>query len=295
MRRRDFIYTTAVVGAGSALAPRWSGSAWARTRVASGSQRIDDGWRFLRGDPAGAELPRHGDSDWERVILPHSARVEALVTGAPGTPTYQWQGVAWYRRALELGDDAAGKKVFLKFDAAMNVAEVFLDGERIAEHMGGWLPIVVDITDRVTPNTPHVLAVRLDNRDNAITGPKPLAILDFNMYGGLYRHVHLIVKDRLHITDPILADEPASGGVFVDFPEVSRERALVRVRTHVRNDYDRPRSFAVLTTVLSQEGDAAAGMMSRPATIRPGEDDRSSSRSRFRIRGYGVRRLRLFT
>jgi beta-galactosidase len=44
--------------------------------------------------------------------------------------------------------------------------------------------------------------VRLDNRDDAATGPKPLADLDFNMYGGLYRSVELVVKDPLHITDP---------------------------------------------------------------------------------------------
>ena len=242
MKRRDFIRATGVVGAGTAALPGdalgWAlaRDARARASVSLSSRRLDTGWRFLRGDPAGAERPGHGAGEWEEVVLPHSARVEALVTGAKGSPTYQWQGISWYRRALERPAGSRDAKVFLRFDGAMNVADVWLDGVHLGTHMGGYTPFVFDVTDALTPDAAHVLAVRLDNTDDPVTGPKPLEILDFNMYGGLYRHVHLIVKDRLHITDPIFADEPASGGVFVDYPDVSHERALVRVRTHVRND-----------------------------------------------------------
>ena len=95
------------------------------------------------------------------------------------------------------------------------MADVWLDGERVGGHMGGYLPFVLDISERVQPGRDHLLAVRLYNRDNPITGPKPLAQLDFNTYYGLYRPVYLIRKNRLHITDPLLADRPASGGVFV--------------------------------------------------------------------------------
>ncbi|HUF13731.1 MAG TPA: glycoside hydrolase family 2 TIM barrel-domain containing protein [Longimicrobiales bacterium] len=268
MRRRDFIQALTVASATTALDPADAAARWARARELTARstptvRRLDTGWRFLRGDPAGAQFPSHGDSEWQDVVLPHSARVEALVIGPKGSPTWQWQGVCWYRRAFQIPSDAAGKKIFLQFDGAMNVAQVFLGaGEPIGRHPGGYLPFVMDISDRVRPGAQHLLAVRLDNTDDPITGPKPLEILDFNMYGGLYRHVHLIVKDRLRITHPIPLTrglrerrppepyEPASGGVFVDFPEASPERALVRVRTHVRNDHDEHRRFDLYTWII---------------------------------------------
>ncbi len=103
---------------------------------------------------------------------------------------------------------------------------------------------MLELSDRVRPGHDHLLAVRLDNRDNPVTGPKPLAQLDFNSYGGLYRYVHLVVKDPLHITDPVLANRPASGGVFVTYPQVSPHAATVRVQTHVRNDHAAARTSA---------------------------------------------------
>jgi beta-galactosidase len=125
--------------------------------------------------------------------------------------------------------------IILRFDGAMNVAEIWVNGQSAGKFMGGYLPYVMDISAFAKPGAKNVVAVRLDNRDNPITGPKPLVDLDFNLYGGLYRPAHLIIKDKLHITEPILADKVASGGVFVTFPEVSRETATVKVQTHIKN------------------------------------------------------------
>lgn len=270
MRRRDFVRTAAAAGA-SALLP-WDLRA-SPPPPGGWKARLDDGWRFHLGDAPGAQAPAFADGAWERVRLPHTARIEALVTGEPGSPTYQWQGISWYRLPLRVPAEAEGKRVFLHFEAAMNVAEVWVDGESVGEHMGGWLPFTLDVTDRVRPGAEAVLAVRLDNRDNPVTGPKPLHLLDFNPYHGLYRYVHLVVKDRLHITDPLLADRPAGGGVFVTYPHVSAESATVRVQTHVRNDYGRGRAFRVRTTLVNAEGGVAASSQSDVVTLAFDEDD----------------------
>jgi len=267
MRRRDFIGTMAAAGAATLLAdPAEASAAPPGSRVT----RLDTGWRFHLGDAPGAERPGFDDRGWERVTLPHTARIEALVTGPPGSPTHQWQGTCWYRLPLRVDADAAGKKVFLEFEAAMNVAEVWLDGERIGGHQGGWLPFVLDVSEQVRPGRPSVLAVRLDNRDNPVTGPKPLHLLDFNPYHGLYRYVHLVVKDALHVTHPLLQNTPANGGVFVTFPQVSKQIATVNVQTDVRNDHDRPRTCRVRTTLVGPDGVVVARETSQPATLRPG-------------------------
>lgn len=271
MRRREFVWSAMVASACTRLGRGAPTSSFVAS-AAGDSTRLDTGWRFVRADVAGAEAPRFDDSAWERVSLPHTARVEALVTGEPDSPTFQWQGLCWYRHTLRLGADAAGKKVLLKFDGAMNDADVWLDGAPLGRHMGGFLPFVFDLTGRVRPGVDATLAVRLDNRDDPITGPKPLRQLDFNTYGGLYRHVHLIVKDRLHITDPILAERPASGGVFVTYPEVSERAAVVRAQTHVHNDHDAARTFVVRTTLRDEDGRPVASAVSEHVTLRAGAD-----------------------
>lgn len=271
MRRRAFVQGMTAAGAAGTLGlrrPTWTAGAQAGRTVT----RLDTGWTFLRDDPAGAAAPVLDESAWEAATLPHTARIEALVTGPAGSPEAQWQGICWYRRRLAVPAEAAGDQILLRFEGAMNVAEVWLDGERIGGHQGGYLPFVLDLTDRLRPGHEHLLAVRLDNRDNPVTGPKPLAQLDYNTYHGLYRPVELVRKDRLHLTDPILADRPGSGGVFVTFPRVTAEAATVRVRAHVRNAHTTGRSAAIRATLRTPEGVTVISQTSRPVALSAGAD-----------------------
>jgi beta-galactosidase len=271
MKRRTFVSGLAVAGAAGALgAMRPRGApAIARGRMVT---RLDTGWKFLRDDPPGVAAPGFNDAGWESATLPHTARVEALVTGLAGSADAQWQGTCWYRRTLRLPPDAAGDVVLLRFEAAMNVAEIWLDGERIGGHQGGFLPFVLDLTDRLRPGHHHVLAVRLDNRDNPVTGPKPLAQLDFNTWHGLYRPAFLVRKERLHFTDPLLADRPASGGIFVSYPQVSPDVATVRVQAQVRNAHASTRAAAVRLVLRTADGETVATATSRPVSLPPGAD-----------------------
>ena len=273
MKRREFVKHTAV--AGTALAVRLASCAEAPSSLNAGSLRpdFDPDWRFLRGDAEGAHERAFDDRAWSAATLPHTARVESLVTGEPGSDTWQWQGICWYRKPFLVSSQIAGRKAFLHFDGAMNVADVWLNGGLLGRHMGGWLPFGFDISDRVVPGEANVVAVRLDNRDNAVTGPKPLAQLDFNPYHGLYRSVHLVIKDRLHITDAILADRPASGGVFVTYHDVSADAATVRVQVHMRNDGPGRRTFRVRALLLDAQGRQAEGRTAQRHTTADGFSD----------------------
>ena len=57
----------------------------------------------------------------------------------------------------------------------------------VATHLGGYLPFTIALTERLRFGAENRIEIKLDNRDNRITGPKPLKDLDFNTYGGLYR------------------------------------------------------------------------------------------------------------
>jgi len=272
MKRREFVRTTAAAGAALAVTPAATGATAPRAGRAASRRELAAGWRFALGDVPGAHATAFDDAGWTGATLPHAARIENVVTGPPGSDTWQYQGICWYRRTIRLSPEDAGRKVFLLLDAAMNVADVWLDGEHLGRHRGGWMPFGFDLTDRVDPAATHVLAVRLDNRDDPVTGPKPLAQLDFNSYHGLYRGVRLIVKDRLHITDPILADRPASGGLLVTVPEASDEAATVRVQVHVRNEHAAAREVRARVTLAAPAGRAGAGVRSEPVRLAAGED-----------------------
>lgn len=272
MKRRDFVKQTTAVGAALAVHPALTGCVPPRRQPGPSRVDFDPGWRFLPGDADGVERTAFDDGAWSAATLPHTARIEALVTGEPGSDTYQWQGTCWYRKRFSVSGRDAGRKLFLHFDGAMNVADVWLNGEHVGRHLGGWLPFGFDISDRVALGAEHVLAVRLDNRDNPVTGPKPLAQLDFNPYHGIYRSVRLVVKDPLHITDPILADRPGSGGVFVTYPDVSPEAATVRVQVHVRNDRPSAAAFHVRVVLVGPDGRISAESRSVAVQLASAED-----------------------
>ncbi len=211
---------------------------------------FNDGWLFSQLEAGATEkaisAAEFDDSQWQSVSLPHTANIEPL------TVNDQWQGICYYRKSFEVENYSADKIYYIEFEAAMNHTTIWLNGLEIKQAQGGYLPIVVDITPMLKEGE-NVMAVRLDNRDNPITGPKPLAILDFNMYGGIYRNVWLIENNKQHITHPILANRAASGGVFITTPIVGKECSQVRIQTHVENQDAAPCAMQIKYEIYDGE------------------------------------------
>jgi beta-galactosidase len=183
-----------------------------------------------------------------------------------------WQGICWYRLHLNSQPDWKGKKVFIDFDAAMSVADVWVNGQQITTHYGGYLPFSIDLTDKLRESD-NVIAVRLDNRDNAQVPPgKPYKQLDFDWYSGLYRDVHLRVQNLLHITDPVEANKPASGGVFVTYPEATSDHATVQVQVHVVNESPADATAQVRLDLQTLGGKIVATVQSDAASVPGGAD-----------------------
>jgi beta-galactosidase len=221
---------------------------------------LNQDWQFRRMEtPAEAEAmplaPAEGEG-WETVNLPHSVRLEPV--NASGGRNFQ--GICWYCRRLELPNEWKGKTIYLHFEGAMSVAEVWLNKRKLAANYCGYLPFVVDLTSAVNfGGGENLLAVRLDNRDQPDVPPgKPQSELDFTYFGGLYRNVRLEVMDRLHVVDPILEDKVGGGGVFVTFPRVSVESAAVVIRTDVRNEHREPRECRIVHELSDPNGTIVA-------------------------------------
>jgi beta-galactosidase len=203
---------------------------------------------------------------WEKIALPHTAHIEPLVmTGK------QWQGDCFYRKFFKIPSSAKHKHIAIKFEAAMQVADIYLNGEHLFTHLGGYLPFYIDISDKVKDSKENCLVVRLNNEDNPLVPPgKPLSSLDFNYYSGIYRNVYLIIKNELYITDPIAANRVARGGVMVTCHNVSSDSATVIVKVEVQNDGSKPAKVMAGVTLSDSNGNYVTSGKTVPETIKPG-------------------------
>jgi hypothetical protein len=221
-------------------------------------------WRFHSGDASGAEASGFDDSAWSYVDLPHSTD---WVT--PETPS-ALLGVSWYRKHFSVDAAYQGSKVFIEFEAAMQLADVWVNGTHLTQHQGGYAPFTIDVTQNVMYGADNLISVKLDNRGNSAWAPGWDGV-DFQYHGGLYRNVHLYVTNALHITEAVYANKVASGGVFVTYPVVAVDSAQIAVATHVLNEGAESAAATVQSDLVDSTGQVV-GSASSPAMIGPGAD-----------------------
>ena len=212
-------------------------------------------WRFHKGAMEGAETKEFNDKDWTVVSLPDG--IEYLPTEASGCINYQ--GEVWYRKHFMPDAALKGKKLFLHFEAIMGKSKVFVNGKLLTEHFGGYLPVIVDVTDVLDWNGDNVIAVWADNSDDPSYPPgKAQDVLDYTYFGGIYRDCWLIAHNNVFITDPNYENEVAGGGLFVASGKVSDALAEVQLKIHVRNATKNPFSGRVEYMLLQPDGTEVA-------------------------------------
>ena len=222
----------------------------------SGSGRVvysfNPGWRFYRGDIKGAEAVHFNDASWDVVTTPHT--VQLMPAEASGCRNYQ--GIAWYRKHFVLPTDMKGKQAFLHFEAIMGKQEIYVNGKKVKTHLGGYLPITVNLTEcGVHPGDSCVIAVKADNSDDGTYPPgKKQIVLDFCYHGGIYRDVWLIGKSQVSITDAIEAGKVAGGGVFLHYDNISDKSAKVFINTDIKNGSNKASTVLLIATVRDAGG-----------------------------------------
>lgn len=232
--------------------------------LAASERPLTEGWHFVKSDVAGAEAPAFDDRAWQTVSVPHTYNAADSGIGgakARGEPEgVYYRGPAWYR----LGFDAkveAGKRYLLDFGGVSLKAEVWLNGQRLGIHKGGYAAFRFDATGALKPGA-NVLAVRVDNaRDTQIS---PLNG-DFNVFGGLARPVGLIEEDGLSFDR--LAN--AGPGLAVRTTALKGRDATVSLSAALRNDRAAPARFTVSARVLDASGKVVA-KSARPMELAAG-------------------------
>lgn len=206
-------------------------------------------WRFVREDAGGAHQPDYDDRAWQPIGLPHCFDLPYFRTAE------FYVGYGWYRRWFAVPAGSDSRRFFLEFDGVFQVAEVFVNGQRVGAHRGGYTGFCIDITAAVRRGN-NLLAVRVNNLWDARLAPRAGEHI---FSGGIYRDVRLVCTDSVHI--PWF-------GVGITTPAVSRDAATIRVETEVCNASETPRRCRVRTNILDPQGNVVA-TMDDPAELAP--------------------------
>jgi len=175
----------------------------ARDRSPRGAARceysLDRNWVFAGKYVPDSVQPGYDDRTLPRITLPHCVAKLSWQDWDPSS----WQGVWTYRRHFDLPPESWGRRVFVNFQGVMVGTTPVINGRRLSEHLGGYLPCRYEITDWVR-ETGNVLAVIVDSRwsnvppQGAEVGAKRI---DYLEPGGIIRSVDLQILPEVYIDD----------------------------------------------------------------------------------------------
>lgn len=199
---------------------------------------FSDGWKFLKGDAPGAEAAAFDDVSWRGVDLPHDFSIEGAFSQqwASGTG-FLPAGIGWYRKSFELPAADKARCVRIMFDGVYKNSQVWCNGHLLGRRPYGYSSFHYDLTPYVEFGGHNVIAVRVDHHDFA----------DSRWYpgSGIYRDVHLIVTDRIHLK---------TWGTFVTTPKVDAREAEIAVKVALANETREAAEVDVVCVLSAAKG-----------------------------------------
>ena len=231
------------------------------SRFSTGRTLFNDGWAFRGKVTAFQELGGSSAAGWAPVHLPHDALIaEPRRADVPRGETngYFPGGVFEYRKTYFASAADAGRRVLLEFDGVYRDAAVYVNGNLAGQRAFGYSRFTVRIDPFLVFGAEN--EVRVECRTH----------LDSRWYAGagIYRDVHLVVKDAGHIVPD---------GVRVTSPTVESDGAVVEVAADIENAGPLTKTYRLDVLVVDAEG-AVVGIGSSPVTMLPGT--RATARQR---------------
>ncbi len=155
------------------------------------------------------------------VNLPHSWNA---IDGQDGAGDF-YRGTCWYVKELECEEIPTADRYYVEVRGANSSADLYVGGEKLAHHDGGYSTWRVDVTDALKNS--NVIAIAVDNKANDFVYPQ---VADFTFYGGLYRDVNLVCVKESHFD----LDYYGGPGIAVT-PVVDGKNANVKTEVYLTN------------------------------------------------------------
>ncbi len=209
---------------------------------------INECWRFkfFMEDIPESKIFNCDKKFWSTITIPHTWNINEVLDDTSG---YR-RGIGWYFKRLFLNNNLKNKKIFLHFEGANQLTEVYVNGKKVGQHKGGYTAFTFDITDYLTVDDQqnlNIIAVKTDNRFNKNIPPLSA---DFTFYGGIYRDVWLIAANPVHLT----MTDHGSSGIFISTPEVTRNKAKVNIQGTIANETIVPKKIRLINTIVDSSG-----------------------------------------
>ncbi|HJN17226.1 MAG TPA: glycoside hydrolase family 2 TIM barrel-domain containing protein [Armatimonadota bacterium] len=153
--------------------------------------RLSGTWRFAPTLPDGFERPDFDDSDWSDITVPGEWVMQGF-TVEPGKP-------AGFRTSFKAPKSWRRRAVKIRFDAVYSICDVYLNGQHVGSHEGGFTPFEVDITSTVIPGKPNTLALAVTSESTADTMASASTYARHPL-GGIARKVTAFAVPKVHLT-----------------------------------------------------------------------------------------------
>lgn len=196
---------------------------------------LDGTWDFYFDHDASLEVEAtHTLTGWRKAYVPGPWQAQfGDLREATGT--------AWYRRTFISRDTWAGQAVFLCFGAVNYYTEVWLNGQSVGAHEGGYLPFEMELSPYLRYNEPNELLVRVTApSDNPERFPDfPFSEIPhgkqswYGVLGGIWQSVWIEVRNPDHIAHIELYPDLATGTVQAQITLSSSHQNQARV-LHIR-------------------------------------------------------------
>lgn len=206
---------------------------WANT------QFINSDWLYLERNES--QIPSAPDSAYEQIELPHTWNAVDAVTEFD----YRQEG-SWYRKHLAFDSSELDVRHYLRFGAAGQEAKVYVNGEELTHHIGGYSAFTCEITDVIKVGD-NVVDVWVNNSCEPYRAPQKA---DFNFYGGLYRSVELIKAPQISLSRKF----HGGPGLRVWSDSVSGKMATLEIRAQVDNGTQSTSEIELVATLKDAKG-----------------------------------------
>ena len=186
---------------------------------------INENWLYSENNTKNVSDALKAEN-WQKINLPHSWNSLDATDVIPG---YRRSG-SWYKKTINIAQINSNKIYQLYFEGINITSEIFVNGNKVGSHIGGYIGFTVDISGAIK-NGDNEILVRADNSYDPEIIPSQKS--DFFIFGGITRDVWLQTKPKTHLsnlkyTTPKVSIESASLEGTVDVIN-GNESSIVKV------------------------------------------------------------------
>jgi beta-galactosidase len=180
----------------------------------------------------------------EKIIsFPHTWNAQDAGDDEPGF----YRGKSTYKKKMYIPNSYKEKTVYIYFEGANQVTNLYINGLHVGEHKGGYTRFNFEISKFLKWNENNSFEIVVTNAHDEMIPPLSA---DFTFFGGIYRDVYLEVKENLHISPT----DMASTGIYIATPKVDKSQASVSVKMLINNTLDQDQEVILKHAVYDPQG-----------------------------------------